>query len=428
MTTLNKVLTILLLCVGLRGYGQKRRLVTLILTLDSTVSDFSIKPAPLKYNKDFAWSFTLDDGLVSAFLVAFPYLNGGQVAPSYVDQWGHDQGGDGLRYPGLFFTDGCGNRIPFRAAVAINGRSIVDSPAGDKTPPAAPPAAGKVPVAHPGNLSWQQIRDMYAAGWDVFNHGFTHATGKGVDEDAEVRKNNQAAAGHLGFQMSQFVVPGGKDDNISQEPYAQAAFAQGMTAVHCGAFPRDWALPGEGDRPGSNWPEHLRTGREFISSRNLRDSSGKLFNGAAFFGGLPGLLSAGKKAWVNVFTHSVGNDDLWGISLRFPDFKEVFDSLEARYGEKGQDNMWMASFQAVQEYLIIRQSLQYTVRRDGGTRIILVFDPAKLPRGLRHRTISWVWKAPRPLKSVRCQGCTVESFSGAGAPHGIPQIININWQ
>src|SRR5690606_25520610 len=94
--------------------------IRIIITLDAPAADANVSITPLRYNKRFACSFTLDDGLVSAARVAFPFFNGGQVAPSFKDQWGFDQGGDGADHPGLFYTDGCGNPRPFTAAVAVN--------------------------------------------------------------------------------------------------------------------------------------------------------------------------------------------------------------------------------------------------------------------------------------------------------------------
>lgn len=79
-----------------------------------------IIPSPLKYNKHFAYSFTLDDGYRSAYLTAFPLLNGGKISASNTNEWKMDQGGDGTESKGLFYSDGFGNKIPFKLALAIN--------------------------------------------------------------------------------------------------------------------------------------------------------------------------------------------------------------------------------------------------------------------------------------------------------------------
>ncbi|MHA4809449.1 polysaccharide deacetylase family protein [Flavitalea flava] len=386
---------------GLNGWPirdiRKDTTIRLILDLEKPCSSFSLEPAPFRYNKDFSFSFTFDDGLISAYLVAFPFFTGGRVSPSYMDQWGHDQGGDGLNYPGLFYTDGCGNRKAFQAALAINAASIADR---------------QETLRHPGNLSWEQIKVMYSSGWDIFNHGYSHATGDKVDASTEVRKNNEAVFDHIGCKMNQFVVPGGKDDHISQEPYTIAAFEQGLLAVHCGNFKVDWNLPDL---------NNIRAGRKFLSSKWLNGRPD-----STFFSELSDRLTNGKKTWINAFTHSAGNEDLWGISLTFKDFKTFFGELAAEHGEKGKDDMWMATYQAVQEYQLIRNSLVYTVKKEG-KRIILSIDPTRLPMGLRHKALSFVWKAGQPVKKVSCQGCVVESFTGGSNSKNGSQTVNITW-
>lgn len=406
-----------------RAAGRRDTLIKLILELEKPCPSFSLEPAPLRYNKDFSFSLTFDDGLASAYLVAFPYFNGGRVSASYMDQWGHDQGGDGLDYPGLFYTDGCGNRKPFQAALAINAASITGGQGDEK--------AGNRKGENPGNLSWAQLQTMYAAGWDIYNHGYNHATGTLVDAPSEVRKNNEAVFEHFHFTMNQFVVPGGKDDHISQEPYARAAFEQGLLAVHCGNFKEDWDLAGSLDSMRSMHSigsmRSMRAGRKFLSSKWLNgrpDSS--------FFTDLSGRLKDGKKSRINAFTHSVGNDDLWGISLRFADLKIFFEELAARYGEKGKDNMWMATYQAVQEYQLICNNIVYSIKKEKN-RVILSFDAGKLTDGLRHKALSFVWKAGIPVKKVSCVGCVVESYTKASRlqerskTENLSQIINIQW-
>ena len=78
-----------------------------------------IKPAVLKFNKHFAYSFTLDDGYRSAYLTAFPLLNGGKISNPDKNEWKIDQGGNGTTSKGLFYSDGFGNKIPFKLACLL---------------------------------------------------------------------------------------------------------------------------------------------------------------------------------------------------------------------------------------------------------------------------------------------------------------------
>jgi len=374
--------------------------ITLILWMGKPTLHYSFTPAPLKYNKHFAFSFTLDDGLVSAMRVVLPYFAGGRVSPSYIDQWGYDQGGDGRIYPGLCYTDGCGHRRPFRAAVAVNGRNV----AADGQP-------------HAGYLSWRQLDTLYRYGWDIFDHGYAHLTGMQVNAADEIAVNGRVVEERTGVSMTQFVVPGGKDDSLSQDAYATAAFDAGRLAVHNGHYAMDWGLPE--DRASAL---RIRAGRWSLSSRQEQGHWIK-----AFFKSVDHVLRTKEKAWINAFTHAAGNDDVWGISLRFSDLRTFFDGLAARYGENGMDNMWMASFQEVQDYQIIRHTLKYTLSVEGN-RLYCRFDPYTMPAGLRHNACSFIWKSAQPVRAVKCVGCRVESYTEARSGTKIQQqVININW-
>lgn len=46
----------------------------IIITFDSPPTNFSVSKANLKYDKDFAYSFTMDDGLIPQYTIAFPVL------------------------------------------------------------------------------------------------------------------------------------------------------------------------------------------------------------------------------------------------------------------------------------------------------------------------------------------------------------------
>ena len=87
----------------------KQKTITITLKLKSEAKVKVVK-ADLKYNKHLAYSFTLDDGYRSAYLTAFPLLNGGRVSVRpCADEWKNDQRGRWvLHSDGLFFSDGCG--------------------------------------------------------------------------------------------------------------------------------------------------------------------------------------------------------------------------------------------------------------------------------------------------------------------------------
>lgn len=364
-----RLCVVFLLAVQL-ATAQDRK-ITITVT---TAKDAVIEVAPLRYNKSFACSFTLDDGLVSAARVALPYFNGGNVAAPFKDQWGFDEGGDGAHYPGLYYTDGCGNAIPFKAAVAINARSI--------------------------HFSWEDLAAMKQAGWGILNHSFTHATGKDVKAAWEVEENTRTVQQRLQYNMQQFVIPGGKDDHVSLPHYAKAAFEQGLKIVHCGNYPGYWIEPAARE----DW-NSLRAGRLFLNSKkSMMDS---------VFNGIKEHLATGKHYWLNTFTHSVGNDDLWNISYRFADFTALFNRLAKEYGKEGEDNIWFAPPEAVHAYETIRRAVKPEITRSGN-KLIISFNTTDLEK---HNALSLLVQSP--IKAVKGTNCTIESYND--------KLINITW-
>lgn len=293
-----------LLLIFISGSAQRaNRNISITIKLEKPSDTFTVKIAPLKYNKDFAFSFTLDDGLTSDYLVAFPYFSGGTVSGKYIDQWGYDQGADGKYYPGLFYTDGCGHSIPFKAGIAINAKNI----------------NGADTIFHHGFLTWKQLKDLSDAGWDILNHGYSHATGKNVNAKYEIKKNNEAVKKHIGIEMKDFVIPGGHDDYISDTSYTKRAFEAGMETVQCEHF-GNYLIKIDSTLNLA----HLKLGRKFLHTSRT---------------GFPNFkdlerLSQNKGFWINAFTHGAGNQNIWNISLIFPQFRSFFQNYIYNMGKE----------------------------------------------------------------------------------------------
>jgi peptidoglycan/xylan/chitin deacetylase (PgdA/CDA1 family) len=320
-----------------------------------------VEPASLKYNKHMAFSFTLDDGYRSAFICAYPLLNGGKVSAAIPDEYHSDSGGDGQYSPGLYYSDGCGNRIPFKLAVALNGGIVYDHP--DSR----------------ARLSWPEVKLLYQSGWDILNHGYHHLTKHGTDFNNEVLQNISVVKEHLGFEMTQFVVPGGEHDPGYEHDYEKDAFASGAYAVA--------SYIGFGPYILVEKPVPLKS---MIYARDLLSSYKDSVNLPAVDKQLvrmDSLMNQSKTVWYNAFTHNVGNGNLWSISLIYPEFKYLMTSLATHYGEKGSDQLWMAPWQQVYEYIWLRDHVQTSVSQHGRNVAIKLLLPA-IPAGFRYADLS----------------------------------------
>lgn len=338
----------------------KSKLISFRIKLKSA-EKVKIETAALKYNKHLAYSFTLDDGYRSAYITAFPLLNGGKISAPAINEWKNDQGGDGTNSNGLFYSDGLGNKIPFKLALAINGAAISDLP------------------QNRGHLSWAEVKEMYDAGWDILNHGFHHATKHGTNFLTEVTENTISIQKNLGFIMSQFVVPGGESDPGYQLEYERDALANGSFSVasYVGAGP----VIKVDQKVNLDKMIYART---FVQSS--KDTIGfKTMD--RFLATFDSVAKLPNPIWYNEFTHGVGNGNLWNLSMRFPDFKYYMTAIANKYGLKGNDSIWMAPWQEVYEYIWLRDRIKVNYEQKN-KEVLVTIEIPEIPETFRYRAIS----------------------------------------
>ncbi|MHC0442892.1 polysaccharide deacetylase family protein [Flavobacterium sp. 3-210] len=320
-----------------------------------------IKIASLKYNKHFAYSFTLDDGYRSAYLTAFPLLNGGKISNPNKNEWKIDQGGDGTTSKGLFYSDGFGNKIPFKLALAVNGGVIRDLP------------------ANRGHLSWSEIKEMYNSGWDILNHGFHHATKHGTNYLTEVTENTVSIKQNLNFTMSHFVVPGGEGDPKYYLEYEKEALDNGNLSV------ASYYGVGPVFKVDSKINlDKMITARTFVQSSKDTTSFKTMDH---YLKTLDSIVKQPNPIWFNEFTHGTGNTNLWNLSIRFPDFKYYMTTLADKYGVKGNDSIWMAPWQEVYEYIWLRDRIKMDYTQKGKNVEVKIVIP-EIPEAFRYREIT----------------------------------------
>lgn len=320
-----------------------------------------IAASTLKYNKHLAYSFTLDDGYRSAYLTAFPLLNGGKISSSSINEWKIDQGGDGINSDGLFYSDGMGNKIPFKLALAINGASLRNEP------------------LNRGHLSWEEVREMYNAGWDILNHSFHHFTKPGTNFLTEVTENTTSIKQNLDFKMSHFVVPGGEGDPNYRYEYENNALANGYFSVasYTGAGPV-FKVNSKIDL------DKMISARTFIQSSKDTTSFKTMDR---YLKTIDSIAKQPKPVWFNDFTHGTGNGNLWNLSMRFPDFKYFMTALSNKYGSKGNDSIWMAPWQEVYEYIWLRDRIKVDFEQKNKEVTVTIQLP-EMPETFRHKSIS----------------------------------------
>ncbi len=346
----------------------------------------SVSKAILKYNKDFAYSFTLDDATVDAFTCALPVFKGGLVS------------GNGQTYSGLFYTDGCGNDLPFRGGIAWNTANLagIDVHTGNVQ----------------GQLTWKQLDTLYNFGWDVMNHSFSHRSQwngpmSGNDYVNEIEQNKTAVQNktQMQIQMPLFVVPSGDTfyNNIAYQQGHQLVFNQPGNVVGFGGL--DVTTDYNFDK---------KTVHRMLLEESLGISPTFLDRGVA-------KATGGIKIWYNEFTHRIDNFSPTA-PFGFKDFYNHMKRAADTWGKNGTDKMWMAPLQEVYEYLMMRRFTNFTSNLNG-SKLDLTFDIYNIPKWLRRRSLSLVVNSTINFSNVTVPTGVKVTFKGTGNQ----KLINLDF-
>jgi len=368
----------------------KAETLELIVEFSSAPTYAVVDKAPLLYNKDFAYSLTLDDGRNDHYDFAYHLLNGGTVEEV------------AETFPGLFYTDGTGTDIPFNAGLAWNSVST---------------SYAEIHEVTPSYITWSELIELYDAGWDVYNHGYSHnTTTQGVDIDYEIMANDTAIRAHTTTEThppiltNHFILPSA-DLN-----FTDPALAYGYKAIYSNTntytgYPDGVIVDDPYD------PVNLTMYRRLIyddiyDTTNIMD----YINQTAL------ASDSATHYWINDFTHRC-DTSITGASLTWTTFKYYMQTIESTYGKSGSDNVWFASLAEVQEYLRIRNETYINESIDTTTLTINI-NVANIPEYIRRKELSLLLDSDLPIQNVQI------NFNGTVLYNTTDlneQLINIKW-
>jgi hypothetical protein len=355
--------------------------VTLTFTqpLSSTPS---VSKASLRYNKDFAYSFTFDDADNDPFTVGLPLFKGGAVPNS------------GFTSNGFFYTDGCGNQIPFRAGIAWNTANTLGQD------------------VHQGNvagkMTWAQLDQLYTEGWDVLNHSWSHRSrweGTMSDADYTYQINQNPievlakTANHIKTPL--FIVPSG--DYF----YQDRALAQGAKAVFDQNFPNGGVSFNGIAVDGALNFQNFKAHRQELDQVIVGATPNKL-------NPIAQLSQNGTHYWYNEFTHRIDNFDQ-SAAFNFYKVRDYFANIATTYGASGSDRIWMASLSEVFEYLVVRDHLSFTANVVNGNQLDINFNLSQLPTWLpRRKCITLIINSNLDFSNVQLPNGVTGTWRGTG--------------
>ena len=341
---------------------------TITITFDAPISTWIVTKAPIKYNKDVAYSFTYDDGIIDWYQPVFKYSEWWQIV-----WWGSD-----FVAPWLYYTDGAGNDIAFKWAYA---RYSLNSTFGDKH------------VNTPSSITRSQLAETYSNWWNVLNHTLRHETSPitgelinypdnppgttGMDYSYEILKNDTYVRDHIGISwvsLTHFVAPSGDLDYIqpARDLWYKSMAHQGYST---------W----------TNWLDvynpinlyHLMMHRKYFTSQTYDTSN--------ITNDIDALMASWSapttKLWRQASTHWVpltGTVNGW---MDFALWQYLMDSIANNYGKKWTDKIRVAWSQEVYEYLATKQwtNVLTTV---SWNQLIITLDTLDVPTDLRTEALS----------------------------------------
>ncbi|TRZ71735.1 MAG: hypothetical protein D4R97_06425, partial [Bacteroidetes bacterium] len=357
--------------------------IRIIVTFISAPATYSVTKAPLRFNKLFAFTYAEDDGDKDIYTTAFPFLNGGVIS--------------GVTYPGLKYTDGCGNDQKFKMSAAIFSFSVQGSNLVDMHDPSGTFAASEV--------TWPQLAEMYQQNWGVDNHGL--ASGAVGTPGYDVARN-----GSYIKLMMQSATAGGPDVKIFVNPsgnltYSPFAWNQGYTICYTESYPfSNPCFDVTGPFPHQNIGMH-------------RSNSYESYNLSAFVNNLANSSTGGKHMWGAAFTHAVANSS-YGYS--FPTFQNHMNYITNTYGKSGLDNILMATEEEVIDYLMVRDSINVNTQLNNN--VLTISFTGSLTNKYRFYNSTLLISANKNISSIVAQGVQSSSFTGIGSGNG---MVNISW-
>jgi hypothetical protein len=251
-----------------------------------TIGDWSV--ATLRDDKRWAYSLTFDDGEYTVYSHAWPELR----------------------------------RFGYTAGVAVIGRWLDRDDSLDF-----------------GYCRTEEIRELLAAGWSVFNHSQNHSNSPADISLVEAQLCQQAIFNHLdGYRATVFTVP---HTNQGWMPIMDAhGHDLGLRLVQLYADDGQVIAVVDGAFQVGSRPH--RMGRRDI--KLWVDGDYNIFDQASKRANAP----SPQHVWVSLHSHNVNYDQDWCAVA------ESTSYLYHRYGAGGSDEVWVAPADQVHQYLVTR--------------------------------------------------------------------------
>ena len=368
----------------------------IVINFSSPPTNLVIEKAPLKYDKNFAFSYTFDDGYSSTYNIAFPIFQGLPSGSTYTS--------------GLTYTDGCGNDQNFRVGLSI---------------PSLNSSGSDIHINTPSILTWTQMTELLDLDWDIYNHGY-HASitgGTYTDYYNEVKNNEDYIYSHTGYKPRHFVIPNGVD------AYIEPAWDYGVLSQSANRyqFPRS-GITNTVSRTGVTVNDVMNLYQYCMYKKYSYVPSGSSAADITIIDDIDNIAnssSGNTRLWWYQFSHGI--ETVTGTSegnLNIATFNYLFNHVYNTYGKPGNDKVWFAPFQEVYDYLKVRDNTNITYSINGNSATIKLNQLTSFADLRRYQLSLNITNDNANIESIILDGYTNYSYNGTGTTSS---LINLDW-
>lgn len=377
---------------------------TINVTYTGTPTFFNVTKCVTRYDKTFAFGWSMDDSLSDAVKIALPTFRGGNVV---------EKDGIHTNYPGMFYTDNCGNLIPFNFELKVVGGFLTSNQ-----------TSGKY-------LNYIDFRKTYVNGCNYINHSYSHKdedldfssdpTTKEAEIIAEINNNYDFVKDLSGIRMTAFSVP------TNYAPYFPIAYQMYLDGlIKRLAYMRpDLSTTVRQNYNCTDYTMEFYADLTEIGSGAIRDFSTwedtTITNTAADVSTIDAKIAATVASggtehyWFSTASHVLGvdsgvNDPPVAAGFRWLSFKSFFERLYNTYGQPGADNIWMDNDTNIWEYLRCYKLSNLYVNNYSSTNKIITVDFSDCSPEYKSHTLSFIISTDATVTNLSFTGFNTTSY------------------
>lgn len=317
-TILSIIFAAQLISTGVIKSNAETQTISLKIKTSDFANHISVSFTPLKYNKKFVFSYTIDDAPAAAYGKAFTLINNKWMDDTQFYHYTQKETTGKIPGKTLGFTDGCGNEIRFPLGVAIW------------------PTQGTIYGDFMGNniseynpyLTWSDLNPILDFGGTIYFHNMNERlyNPNSVSEIVSgLEKDQEKTIEKTGRGMKILMRPDGNDKYVE-------AGRQFNDIVMCGVAGWDKTVM---------YPYQKQELRKMEIKRDLFEDvtpENRILR-------LENIRHSDNPQWEHIYGHTPKESVL--------DFLTQINDL---FGKEGDDSIWFTTAEELYDYLYIRQN------------------------------------------------------------------------